>query len=74
MILKLYRLFLYQPLNPAHPDTFSPKSLHFTQQEGMLMRKPAASERAWFLEEESELRTQADFLAGKIRGLTYQLA
>jgi hypothetical protein len=34
------------------------------------MRKSAASERAWFLKEESELRTQADFLAGKICGLT----
>jgi hypothetical protein len=39
-----------------------------------VIRKAAASERAWFLEEGSELRTQADFLAGKIRGLTYQLA
>ena len=38
------------------------------------MRKSTANERAWFLEEESELRTQADFIAGKIRGLTYQLA
>jgi hypothetical protein len=41
------------------------------KQSGKLMRKSAASERAWFLEEESELRTQADFLAGKIRGLTH---
>jgi hypothetical protein len=44
------------------------------RQAGNLMRKPAASERACFLEEESELRTQADFLAGKIRGLTNQFA
>jgi hypothetical protein len=28
-----------------------------TQQEDKLMRKSAASERAWFLEEESKLRT-----------------
>jgi hypothetical protein len=29
------------------------------------MRKPSASERAWFLKEESELRTKLSFLAGE---------
>jgi hypothetical protein len=56
-----------------HPVSSSSKTLQITPQEGKLMRKPAASERARFLVEESELRTQADFLAGKIRGLTNQL-
>jgi hypothetical protein len=46
-------------------------SLLLYEEEGKLMRKSAASERAWILEEESKLRTQADFLAGKIRGLTH---
>jgi hypothetical protein len=27
--------------------------------------------QAWFLEEESELRTKLNFLAGEISGLTY---
>jgi hypothetical protein len=35
------------------------------------MRKSSGSERAWFLEEESELRTKLNFLAGEISGLTY---
>jgi hypothetical protein len=35
------------------------------------MRKPSASERAGFLEEESELRTKRIFSLGKISGLTY---
>ena len=34
-------------------------------QTGKLMRKPSGRERAWFLEEESELRTKRLFLAGE---------
>jgi hypothetical protein len=33
------------------------KSKRITYQSGKLIRKSAASERAWFLKEESELRT-----------------